>query len=71
MVLINDILFKGKSRRNQKEKHDKDAKHGWYRYDVRFAIPVYENDVLIRYNVLEQDYLLIMLKTGRNICMIF
>lgn len=59
------------SRRNQKEKHDKDAKHGWYRYDVRFAIPVYENDVLIRYNVLEQDYLLIMLKTGRNICMIF
>lgn len=36
---------------NKKEKHDKDAKHGWYRYDVRFTIPVYENDVLIRYNV--------------------
>lgn len=71
MVLINDILFKGKVEETKKEKHDKDAKHGWYRYDVRFAIPVYENDVLIRYNVLEQDYLLIMLKTGRNICMIF
>lgn len=71
LVLINDILFKGKVEETKKEKHDKDAKHGWYRYDVRFAIPVYENDVLIRYNVLEQDYLLIMLKTGRNICMIF
>lgn len=70
LVLINDILFKGKVEET-KRKHDKDAKHGWYRYDVRFAIPVYENDVLIRYNVLEQDYLLIMLKTGRNICMIF
>lgn len=41
------------------------AKLGWYRYDVRFAIPVYENDVLVRYNVLEQDYLLIMLKTEK------
>lgn len=50
---------------NRKEKHDKDAKLGWYRYDVRFAIPVYENDVLVRYNVLEQDYLLIMLKTEK------
>lgn len=46
------------------------AKLGWYRYDVRFAIPVYENDVLVRYNVLEQDYLLIMLKR-KNIYMIF
>ena len=45
LVLINDILFKGKVEETKKEKHDKDAKHGWYRYDVRFAIPVYENDV--------------------------
>lgn len=65
------FYLKEKVEETKKEKHDKDAKHGWYRYDVRFAIPVYENDVLIRYNVLEQDYLLIMLKTGRNICMIF
>ena len=51
LVLINDILFKGKVEETKKEKHDKDAKLGWYRYDVRFAIPVYENDVLVRYNV--------------------
>ena len=45
------IYLKEKVEETKKEKHDKDAKHGWYRYDVRFAIPVYENDVLIRYNV--------------------
>ena len=33
LVLINDILFKGKVEETKKEKHDKDAKHGWYRYD--------------------------------------
>lgn len=24
---------------NRKEKHKKDAKYGWYRYDIRFALP--------------------------------
>jgi len=67
------FYLKEKVEETKKEKHDKDAKHGWYRYDVRFAIPVYENDVLIRYNVFGARLLinLIMLKTGRNICMIF
>lgn len=28
------------------------AKHGWYRYDTRFGIPVYdENGELLRYNI--------------------
>ena len=36
---------------NRKEKHVKNAMHGWYRYDVRFALPVYEENVLIRYNI--------------------
>lgn len=38
---------------NVKKKHEKDAKYGWYRYDVRFALPVY-NDVngeVSRYNI--------------------
>ena len=38
LVLINDILFKGKVEETKKEKHVKDAKHGWYRYDVRLAV---------------------------------
>jgi transcriptional regulator with XRE-family HTH domain len=37
---------------NQKEKHWRNAKFGWYRYDSRFALPVYgEGGELERYNV--------------------
>lgn len=37
---------------NHKEKHKRDAKYGWYRYDVRFALPVYNDfGVPERYNV--------------------
>ncbi len=36
---------------NRKEKHNKNAKYGWYRYDIRFALPVYEEDVLVRHNI--------------------
>ena len=60
---------------NRKEKHDKDAKLGWYRYDVRFAIPVYENDVLVRYNVFGARLLINHVnhaeKREKNIYMIF
>lgn len=51
---------------NKKEKHDKDAKHGWYRYDVRFAIPVYENDALIRYNVFRARLLINHAQNGNK-----
>ena len=38
---------------NTKTKHDKTAKYGWYRYDVRFALPVYDDKTgeLVRYNI--------------------
>lgn len=36
---------------NKKSQHEKRAKFGWYRYDVKFALPVYDNKELIRYNV--------------------
>lgn len=37
---------------NFKEKHNRDAKYGWYRYESRFALPVYkENGEIERYNV--------------------
>ncbi|MCD8395882.1 MAG: hypothetical protein LUD12_01610 [Lachnospiraceae bacterium] len=37
---------------NFEKKHAYDAKYGWYRYDTRFALPVYDNDgELVRYNV--------------------
>ncbi len=38
-------------RGNWKEKHRKDAAKGWYRYDSRFALPIYGDDGEIeRYN---------------------
>lgn len=37
---------------NYEEKHKKDAKYGWYRYDSRFALPIYdEYGEVERYNV--------------------
>ncbi len=37
---------------NYEEKHVADAKYGWYRYDTRFAIPVYNDEGnLCRYNI--------------------
>ncbi|MBQ3028902.1 MAG: transcriptional regulator, partial [Lachnospiraceae bacterium] len=38
---------------NTKKKHATDAKYGWYRYDVRFALPVYDDKTgkLARYNI--------------------
>ena len=37
---------------NFKEKHNKDAKYGWYRYDSRFALPVFDNaGEIVHYNV--------------------
>ena len=51
---------------NFAQKHDIDAKFGWYRYDTRFAIPVYD-DVgdLVRYNVFKARMLVRHAKDGK------
>lgn len=38
---------------NTKRKHNVDAKYGWYRYDVRFMLPVYDDKSgeMERYNI--------------------
>ena len=38
---------------NHEEKHAKDAKFGWYRYEIRFGLPVYDEKtgLLCRYNI--------------------
>lgn len=37
---------------NRKGKHSRDAKYGWYRYESRFALPVFgEDGAAWRYNV--------------------
>lgn len=51
---------------NRKEKHNKKAKNGWYRYDVRFALPVYENEILVRYNVFSARLLINHAENGKK-----
>ena len=37
---------------NKKEKHSKDAKYGWYKYESKFALPVYDiKGNIERYNI--------------------
>lgn len=54
-----EIASGKKFENNRKEKHNKDAKHGWYSYESRFAMPVYnDSGELERYNVF-RVYLLV------------
>ena len=47
------IATNGEYSENTKRKHEKNAKYGWYRYDVRFALPVYDDKSgeVCRYNI--------------------
>ena len=51
---------------NKKEKHSKNAKFGWYRYDARFALPVYEGDKITRYNVFTARLLINHAENGKK-----
>ena len=49
---IIQAAYDKKYTENYKEKHDKDAKFGWYRYYSRFALPVFgTNGEIERYNI--------------------
>lgn len=51
---------------NYAKKHNTDAKFGWYRYDTRFAIPVYDDaGELVRYNVFKARILVRHAKDGK------
>lgn len=46
-IATNPVFMK-----NKKEKHIQDAANGWYRYESRFALPVYDrNNEIERYNI--------------------
>ncbi len=53
-------IAKGKHfRKNKTSKHVRDAKYGWFRYDSRFALPVYSAEgELERYNVFHASMLI-------------
>ena len=42
------------------------AKYGWYRYDVHFALPVYEENALVRYNIFHARLLINHAEKGRK-----
>lgn len=49
---------------NRKAKHNKDAKFGWYRYESRFALPVFdENGEIERYNIF---HVLMLMRHSHN-----
>ena len=60
------IAFDPAFEENHKEKHNKNAKYGWYRYDVRFALPVYDENVLVRYNIFHARLLINHAENGRK-----
>ena len=48
------------------EKHGNKAKYGWYRYNTRFGIPVYnESGALVRYNIFRARILVRRDKNGK------
>ena len=48
---IIEIASGGNFRENQEQKHYRNAKYGWYRFDSRFAMPVYSDKGEVeRYN---------------------
>ena len=52
---------------NRKAKHDRNAKKGWYRYDTRFAIPVYDEDGEVeRYNIFRGRILIRHASNGKK-----
>ena len=47
-----EIAENKRFRENLVEKHNKNARFGWYRYDSRFALPIFDDDgEVLRYNV--------------------
>ena len=54
-----EIATGGNFKENDEEKHNRNAKYGWYRYDSYFAIPVYVNNgEMDYYNVFHASLLI-------------
>lgn len=51
---------------NMKEKHTIDAGYGWYRYNAKFALPIYKNDKIEKYNVYNIRMLVRHSKDGKR-----
>ena len=62
-----EIASNGIFEDNRKPKHGRDAKNGWYRYDTRFALPVYGDDGNVeRYNIFRGRILISYASSGKK-----
>lgn len=53
-------------RENKSGKHKQDAAYGWYRYDSRFALPVYREDGKVgRYNIFHASIIIRHANNGK------
>lgn len=62
------IASKPRWEANKEEKHKNDAKFGWFRYLVRFALPIYDDKSgeLIRYNIFMAKMLIRHAEDGKK-----
>lgn len=62
------IAANPKHETNRKEKHRIDAVYGWYRYDIRFALPVYDDktEKVTRHNIYSASMLVRHADDGRK-----
>jgi hypothetical protein len=53
--------------KNNDKKHNWNAKNGWYRYDSRFALPVYdESGEIERYNIFHASMIIRHANDGKK-----
>ena len=62
------IATNPKYEENRKAKHKNDAAYGWYRYESRFALPVYDDKTgsIARYNIYSASMLIRHANDGRK-----
>ena len=66
---VKELLEIGSNPRyiqNYEKKHERDAKFGWYRYDSKFSLPVFDYDKIIRYNVFKITLLIRHAEDGKK-----
>lgn len=53
-TVIPELIKTGTKRSfkmNKKIKHSKNALYGWYKYNIKFGIPVIQDNIISRYNI--------------------
>lgn len=54
-----EIAVNKRFKENLADKHKKNAKNGWYRYNSKFALPVFnEQENIVRYNIFNSELII-------------